>query len=92
MASDNTLAMLKASLGRPANVPDAVEQLLLQALNAAEQELQGVGVILDDAQPADAVLLVSYASWLYKRDRTGAPRPDYLLREIRDRQIKAVST
>lgn len=91
MASDNALAMLKASLGRTANVPASVELRMKQKLDAAEQKLQSVGIVLYDDRPADTEFLVSYAEWLYKRDKTGAPRPEYLTQEIRDRQLKAVT-
>lgn len=89
MAADNSaLALLKANLGYTAGTTPAEVTLLLENdLAAARQDLQRIGIGIDDTDAADLNLLVMYAAWLYRKRVTGEGRPPMLQIIINDRKV-----
>ena len=84
-----SLAQLRADLGffdaaLPVPQTEYLEQLIRESAAKLEKLL---GVPLFDSMLPDAQLIAMHAAWRYRSRVTGAPMPDMLRQEIRDRKV-----
>lgn len=88
MAVDMTqaLSLTKARLNRLAS-DTSTDTYLTARLDAAAQELEGVGIHLTDSSD-DLVLLVDMAVWQYQSRDQQAGMPDWLRLRRRERWLR----
>ena len=86
MASEAAFNLFKADLGFKA-VPDEIQSLMTLRLCAAESALKRDGIKIDENDSDDLLLLVMYASYLYRKRDSGDRKPRMLSDAIHDRQI-----
>lgn len=88
MIGQAVMSLLITNVGyTPTSVPESARELLYSDAEMARAALLRSGIEIDEAVPADAMLLVAYASWLFTKRRTGEAKPPMLTAEIRDRQV-----
>lgn len=87
------LALLKTDLGftKDSVTPDQ-ELYLTQKLEAAESRIKKAGVKLNETDFDHLDLLVSYASYLYRRRDSNDPMPQSLRRALNNAIIDSVSS
>lgn len=78
---------LKTSRGFLGPVAPAVESFMRDKLHQAHARIKRYGLTLDLTDPADLMLLVAVADYLYAKRDTGAGLPQMLKDEIHDRQV-----
>ena len=86
MASLAAFNLLKADLGFT-NVPMEIRDLMNIRLDAAERELKRDGIVIDESDASDLLLLVMYASYLYRKRDSGERKPRMLRDAINDRKV-----
>lgn len=77
------------------SVPDGRKAQLEQLLTVAASRIAQTGITLDEEDPGDVQLQVTYAAWLFRRraqtvDNAGMPR--WLQLDIHDRLIREKGT
>lgn len=87
MVNPATLALLKTSLGRTGQIPEAVEEMMVGKLAQAEARIRRYGLELDPSEMEDLMLLVSVADYLYRKRDAGPGLPPMIRDEIHDRQV-----
>ena len=87
MASEAALNLLKADLGF-LSPPDEIEGLMVMRIDAAERELKRDGIEIDEKDVDDLLLLVMYASYLYRKRDSGERKPRMLRDAINDRKVE----
>ena len=87
MASEAALNLLKADLGFK-TVPNEIKDLMTLRLSAAELALKRDGIEIDENNSDDLLLLVMYASYLYRKRDSGDRKPRMLSDAIHDRQVE----
>ncbi len=87
MASEAALNLLKADLGFK-SPPWEIELLMHTRLNAAENALKRDGIEIDENDADDLLLLVMYASYLYRKRDSGERKPRMLRDAINDRKVE----
>ena len=87
MVNPAALALLKTSLGRTGQVPEAVEKVMAGKLEQAQARIRRYGLELDLTDMADLQFLVSVADYLYRKRDAGPGLPPMIRDEIHDRQV-----
>lgn len=83
----SALSMLKARLNR-LQEDTSLDSVLLTRIDEASQELEHIGITLDDST-RDMMLIVDYAAWKYlNRDKNGE-MPAWLKRERFERWLES---
>ncbi|NLG57605.1 MAG: hypothetical protein GX540_04265 [Clostridiales bacterium] len=81
------LGIVKARLNRLAS-DDSLDSYLGQRIQAADQELERTGILLEAGSVRDQVLLADLVVWQYQnRDKPGG-MPDWLRLARRDRWLQ----
>lgn len=78
---------LKTARGFLGPIDSAVEKFMRDKLHQAWARIKRYGLTLDLTDPADLMLLVAVADYLYAKRDTGAGLPQMLKDEIHDRQV-----
>ena len=82
---DTLLNLLKLDLGITHNLRDA---FFMKLLDGTMQEIKRRGITLDLNSADDQMLVVDYASWMYRKRQEDVPLASNIQHRIRNRIIK----
>ena len=83
---ETVVSLIKARLNR-ATADTSLDDYLMKRARAARDELERIGITLDDSN-GDTLLLVDFAVWQYQnRDKPGS-MPDWLRLRRRERWLQ----
>jgi hypothetical protein len=82
---DTLLNLLKLDIGITHNLRDA---FFMKLLDGTMQEIKRRGITLDLNNADDQMLVVDYASWMYRKRQEDVPLATNIQHRIRNRIIK----
>jgi len=82
---DTLLNLLKLDMGITHNLRDA---FFMKLLDGTMQEIKRRGITLDLNSADDQMLVVDYASWMYRKRQEDVPLASNIQHRIRNRIIK----
>jgi hypothetical protein len=82
---DTMLNLLKLDMGITHNLRDA---FFMKLLDGTMQEIKRRGITLDLNSADDQMLVVDYASWMYRKRQEDVPLASNIQHRIRNRIIK----
>jgi hypothetical protein len=82
---DTMLNLLKLDMGITHNLRDA---FFMKLLDGTMQEIKRRGITLDLKSADDQMLVVDYASWMYRKRQDDVPLASNIQHRIRNRIIK----
>lgn len=82
---DVILQLLKTDLGICHNKRDEYFKKLIESCRL---ELKDKGIIIDENNTADVMLLADYAAWEYRKRTEDVPMAQHLKHRIRNRLVK----
>lgn len=88
MANDAIIARVKTNLGYMDNVPADVFDDIVSTIDAAKLKLERESkIVLDEFDPLDADLLVSYSLYKYRHRDSDRDMPRSLRLDLNDRRV-----
>lgn len=85
MIQTDLLDMLKVGLGL---TTDRYDQRLLWTLDSAEEQIKREGAVLDPDSYDDALTIVMYADWLWRKRESGEGMPRMLRYRLNNKVLQ----
>ncbi len=85
---DEILMMFKLNIGVTS---DAKKALFEARIKSTIEELERVGVVIDEQSADDQMLIADYAAWLYEKRDSNDPVPTHIEKRINRRKTRARS-